>query len=66
MLYIFNTDVFLIKKIDKKTEEKKNTAINMCASLCVVIFFFISLESIPRNRTAGSYGKFMFNFLINC
>ena len=38
---------------------------HLCKKFCWT-YIFISLGQIPRSRTAGSYGYFIFNFLRNC
>ena len=37
-----------------------NMAMNFCTHLSVRTYIFISLEDIPRRRTAQSYGKYNF------
>lgn len=44
-----------------------NASLNICnTSLCVGIFFFISLGYIPRKAIAGSYSSSIVNHLRNC
>lgn len=43
-----------------------NAVKNICTHIFVRTYLFISLGQIPKRGTAGSYGKYMFNFLGNC
>ena len=42
-----------------------NAARNVCVSLSVWTYVFISRVCVPRSTIAGSYGNFMFNCLKN-